>query len=135
MERRARILLVDDDPDFLEATKTVLESRPYEVIVADGGEAGLQKARAEAPDLVILDIIMPGVDGFTVCRQLKADPKTERIPVMMLTSLSEKIGETSYSLSDGMGLEADDFIDKPVRPAELLLRVERILRLRGGGEA
>jgi len=127
MERRAKILLVDDDPDFIEATKAVLESRPYEIITALSGEEGLQKARAEKPDLVLLDIIMPGVDGFQVCQQLKKDPQLSQIPVIMITSFSEKYMESSIGLSQGLNLEAEDFVDKPVAPAELLIRVEKWL--------
>ena len=124
----ARILLVDDDPDFVEATRTVLESAPYEVIVAYDGDEGLTKVQNERPDLILLDIIMPTQDGFHVCKTLKSDPDLWHIPVIMLTSLSQHISETAYSLQDGMMLEADDFIDKPVRPRELLARVARQLK-------
>ena len=86
MERRAKILLIDDDPDFVEATKVVLESRPYEIITAFGGEEGLKKAREEKPDLVLLDVIMPDMNGFQVCQQLKKDLQLSQIPVIMITS-------------------------------------------------
>jgi len=105
MERRPKILLVDDDTDFVEATKTVLESGPYEVIVAYEGEEGLQKAREENPDLILLDIIMPVKDGFTAAEQLKKDPELSQIP----------------------GLEAEDYIEKPVTPEELLSKVKQYL--------
>ncbi|HDD24687.1 MAG TPA: response regulator [Chloroflexi bacterium] len=124
----AKILLVDDDPDFVEATRTVLESVPYEVIVAYDGDEGLAKVKEEQPDLILLDIIMPTQDGFHVCEKLKSDPDLWHIPVIMLTSLSQQISQTTYSLQDGMMLEADDFIDKPVRPQELLARIARLLR-------
>ncbi len=124
----AKILLVDDDPDFVEATRTVLESVPYEVVVAYDGDEGLEKVKEEQPDLILLDIIMPTQDGFHVCEKLKSDPDLWHIPVIMLTSLSQQISQTSYSLQDGMMLEADDFIDKPVRPQELLARIARLLR-------
>ncbi len=130
MERRAKILLIDDDPDFVEATKVVLESRPYEIITALGGEEGLKKAREEKPDLVLLDIIMPDIDGFQVCQQLKKDPQLSQIPVIMITSFSEKYMESSIGVSQGLSLEAEDFIDKPVAPAELLIRVEKWLKLK-----
>ncbi len=124
----ARILLIDDDPDFVEATRTVLESVPYEVIVAYDGDEGLEKVQKERPDLILLDIIMPTQDGFHVCEKLKGDPELWHIPIIMLTSLSRHIGDTTYSVQDGMMLEADDFIDKPVRPKELLARVARLLK-------
>ena len=123
----ARILLIDDDPDFVEATHTVLESVPYEVIVAYDGDEGLAKVQEERPDLILLDIIMPTKDGFHVCEKLKSDPELWHIPIIMLTSLSQRLGDTAYSVHDGMMLEADDFIDKPVRPAELLARIARLL--------
>ena len=124
----ARILLVDDDPDFIEATRTVLESVPYKVIVAYDGNEALVKVQEERPDLILLDIIMPTQDGFHVCEKLKSDPELWHIPVIMLTSLSQHISDTTYSVQDGMMLEADDFIDKPVRPKELLARIARLLK-------
>ncbi|HEC34473.1 MAG TPA: response regulator [Chloroflexi bacterium] len=123
----AKVLLVDDDPDFVEATRIVLESVPYEVIVAYDGDEGLVKAQEERPDLILLDIIMPTQDGFHVCEKLKSDPELWHIPVIMLTSLSQRISDTAFSVHDGLMLEADDFIDKPVRPAELLARIARLL--------
>ena len=128
MEKQAKVLLIDDDPDFVEATKIVLESRPFQVITALGGDEGLEKAREEMPDVIILDIIMPTKDGFAVCEQIKKDPKLADIPVLLLTSLSQRMGETSVSVSRGLTTEAEDYVDKPVSPEELLRRVERLLR-------
>ncbi|MCK5589711.1 MAG: response regulator [Dehalococcoidales bacterium] len=128
MERRAKILLIDDDPDFVEATKVVLESRPYEIITALGGEEGLKKAREEKPDLILLDVIMPDINGFQVCQQLKKDLQLSQIPVIMITSFSEKYRETSIGVNQGLSLEAEDFVDKPVAPTELLIRVEKWLK-------
>ncbi len=123
----AKILLVDDDPDFVEATKIVLESAPYDVAVAYNGDEALRKVTEINPDLIILDIIMPEQDGFKVCEALKSDPELSQIPVIMLTSLSQRMGETAFSLTDGMMLEADDYVDKPVSPDELLSRVRKFL--------
>jgi two-component system alkaline phosphatase synthesis response regulator PhoP len=128
MEKRAKILLVDDDVDFVEATKIVLESKPYEVIVAYEGGEGLQKARKENPDLILLDIIMPVKDGFTAAEQLKKDPQLSKIPVVMLTSFSTKGAGTGIPRSRGATLEAEDYIEKPVTPEELLRRVETYLK-------
>lgn len=125
---KAKILLVDDDVDFVEATKTVLESSSYEVIVAHEGDEGLKKAREEKPDLIILDVIMPVKDGFTAAEHLKKDPDLKKIPVLMLTAFAEKGGETSIAVSRGLTLEAEDYIDKPVAPQELLRRVEKLLQ-------
>ena len=127
MTNPAKILLVDDDPDFVEATKIVLESVPYEVAVAYDGDEALRRVKDVDPDLIILDIIMPEQHGFKVCEALKSDPELAEIPVIMLTSLSQRMGETAFSLSDGMMLEADDYVDKPVTPGELLRRVQKLL--------
>ena len=128
MESKAKILIVDDDKDFVEATTMVLESKPYEVVVAYNGDDGLAKARKEKPDLIILDIIMPVKDGFKAAEQLKKDPDLKKIPVIMLTSFSEKGGDTSLSVSQGFTLDTEDYVDKPVTPEELLKRVERLLK-------
>ena len=128
MERKSKVLLVDDDKDFVEATRLVLESKPYEVIVAYDGDEGLAKARKEKPDLIILDIIMPVKDGFSAAEQLKKDPELGKIPVIMLTSFSQKVGETPLSLSQGLTLDTEDYVDKPVAPEELLKRVQRLLK-------
>jgi two-component system alkaline phosphatase synthesis response regulator PhoP len=128
MKSKAKILLVDDDKDFVEATAMVLESKPYEVVVAYDGDDGLAKARKEKPDLIILDIIMPVKDGFKAAEQLKKDPDLKKIPVIMLTSFSEKGGDTSLSVSQGFVLDTEDYVDKPVTPEELLKRVERLLK-------
>jgi len=128
MARQAKILIVDDDPVFVEATKAVLESKDYQVSTAYDGDEGLQKVQDERPDLIVLDIIMPTKDGFTVCEQLKSDPAFLEIPVLILTSFAEKKGETSIPVSEGLTLEAEDYIDKPVLPDELLSRIEKMLK-------
>ena len=131
MERKAKILLVDDDADFVESTKTVLESKPYEVIVAVNGDECLRKAREDKPDLILLDIIMPVEDGFTAAEQLKKDPGLAKIPVLMLTSYSTRGAGTSIPRSRGYELEAEDYIDKPVSPQDLLDTVAKHLKRAG----
>jgi CheY-like chemotaxis protein len=128
VKRKAKILLVDDDADFVESTKTVLESKPYEVIVAVNGNEALHKAREESPDLILLDIIMPVEDGFTAAEHLKKDPQLAKIPVLMLTSYSTKGAGTSIPRSRGYELEAEDYIDKPVSPQDLLAIVDKYLK-------
>ena len=128
MEKKAKILLIDDDVDFVEVTKIILETKPYEVIVAYEGDEGLRKAKEENPDLILLDVIMPVKDGFTAAEQLKKDPQLGKIPVLMLTAFSTVGGETSVPLSRGFTLETEDYIDKPVTPDELLARVEKQLK-------
>lgn len=125
-DKQAKILLVDDDPDLVEATSIVLKTK-YEVIVATEGDEGVRKAKEESPDLIILDVIMPVKDGFSAAEQLKKDPDLAEIPIIMLTSYAERKGETSIPVSKGMMLEAEDYIEKPVKPEELLQRVEALL--------
>ena len=127
MQKRARILIVDDDVDFVESTKAVLESRPYDVVVAHDGEEGLRMAQEEKPDLIILDVIMPMKDGFTAAEQLKKEANLSEIPILMLTAFSSKGSETSIPRSRGYTLEAEDYIEKPVSPDTLLARVDRYL--------
>ena len=128
MEKRAKILLVDDDEDFVETTRIVLESKPYQIIVASNGDEGLRKAREEKPDLILMDVIMPVKDGFTAAEQLKKDPQLSKIPTLMLTAFATKGRETSIPVSRGYDLQAEDYIDKPVSPDELLARVEKHLK-------
>ena len=128
MTKQAKILIVDDDPVLVEATKAVLESKNYQVSAAYDGDEGLEKAKDEKPDMIILDIIMPTKDGFTVCEQLKGDPQLSEIPVLIMTSFAAKKQETNIPVSAGLTLEAEDYIDKPVKPDELLNRVEKLLK-------
>jgi len=131
VNRKAKILLVDDDADFVESTKTVLESKPYEVIVAVNGNECLRKVREDRPDLILLDIIMPIEDGFTAAEHLKKDPQLAKIPILMLTSYSTKGAETSIPRSRGYELEAEDYIDKPIAPQDLLDTVAKHLKRAG----
>jgi two-component system alkaline phosphatase synthesis response regulator PhoP len=128
MEKSSKILLIDDDPDFVEATKTILESNRYNVIVASEGETGLRKAREENPDLVLLDVIMPVINGFTAAEQFKKDTQLKHIPVIMLTSFSSKGQGTGIPAGKGLTLEIEDYVEKPVSPEELLKKVKQYLR-------
>ncbi len=127
MEKKAKILLIDDDIDFVQATMMVLE-KSYQVVVAHDGDEGLREAKAEKPDLVLLDVIMPVKDGFTAAEQFKQDPQLSKIPVLMLTSFSARGQGTGIPYSKGMSLETEDYIEKPVKPEELLARVKRYLK-------
>jgi two-component system alkaline phosphatase synthesis response regulator PhoP len=131
LEGKAKILLVDDDADFVESTRMILESKQYEIITAVNGEEALRKARAEKPDLILLDIIMPVEDGFTAAEQLKKDETLSTIPVLMLTSYGSKGAGTGIPRSRGMQLEAEDYIAKPVTPQDLLAAVEKYLKKLG----
>ena len=110
----------------------MLESRSeYEVLTASDAVFGFPIAKAQKPDLIILDVIMPFEDGFTAAKQFKADPEVTNIPIIILTSFSRRVGETDISVAQGMELEAEDYIEKPVSPGELLRRVDRLLKEEG----
>ena len=123
----SKILIVDDDPDLVEAVTMILESKDYDVIAAYGGIEGLEKAKTEEPDLIVLDVMMPDKDGYAVCKELKADPKYGKIPILLLTAVVSKIPTTRYTQQMGLETEADDYVDKPVEPAELVRRIEVLL--------
>jgi two-component system alkaline phosphatase synthesis response regulator PhoP len=122
-----KILVIDDDPDLVEATSMILKSRHYDVVAAYGGVEGLEKAKSEKPDLIVLDVMMPDKDGYTLCKELKADPALNAIPVLLLTAVVSHISTTRFSHQMGMETEADDYMDKPVDPAELVKRIEVLL--------
>jgi two-component system alkaline phosphatase synthesis response regulator PhoP len=125
-----KILIVDDDPDLVEAVTMILESKNYAVAAAYGGIEGLQKAKTENPDLIVLDVMMPDKDGYAVCKELKADPKLSKIPILLLTAVVSRISRistTRYTQQMGLETEADDYIDKPVEPEVLVKRIETLL--------
>jgi two-component system phosphate regulon response regulator PhoB len=121
--RPQTILVIDDERDLIELVRYNLEKGGFDVIGATKAEAGLEIARLNSPDAVILDIMMPGQDGLEVCRQLRADARTARIPVIMLTA---KAGEADRVV--GLEIGADDYLSKPFSPRELVARVRAILR-------
>jgi two-component system alkaline phosphatase synthesis response regulator PhoP len=122
-----KILIIDDDPDLVRAVAMILESKSYNVSAAYGGVEGIEKAKKEKPDLIVLDVMMPDKDGYTVCRELKANPELSRIPVLLLTAVVSHIPTTSFTQQMGLETEADDYMDKPVEPPELVKRVEALL--------
>ncbi len=125
-----RILVVDDDPDIVEAVTMILESKGYEVIGAQDGIEGLAKLRAEEPSLMILDLLMPKMDGFAVCKELQ-DPrwsKYRRIPILILTSVREEASRRRYELETGLELDVDDYLEKPISANTLLERVGKLLK-------
>jgi DNA-binding response OmpR family regulator len=121
--KHERIIVIEDEPDILEVIEYNLVRDGYKVLTSRDGEQGLHKVRKEAPDLVVLDIMLPGMDGIEVCRRLKTDPLTSSIPVVMVTA---KTDETDVVL--GLGVGADDYIRKPFSPKELVARVKAVLR-------
>lgn len=132
MQRQTKILVVDDDPDIREAIGAVLESHAHQVIAACDGEEGLSKLKEERPDLMILDLLMPRMDGFAVLRELQ-DPRRSKysnIPVLILTSVREDVSRRRYELETGLELNVDDYVEKPIDPHTLVERVEKLLQKR-----
>jgi DNA-binding response OmpR family regulator len=124
-----KILVVDDDPDILEAVALILESQGYEVVTARDGIEGLANLKAEQPDLMILDLMMPRMDGFAVCKELQ-DPRWSRfkdIPILILTSVREEASRRRYELETGLELDVDDYVEKPMSPDVLLKRVSTLI--------
>ena len=124
-----RILVVDDEEDLLELISFNLKKEGYRVTTVATGEAAINGARSTIPDLIVLDLLLPKVDGLNVCKTLKADPKTAHIPIVMLTAKSEEADVVS-----GLELGADDYITKPFSPRVLLARLRSVLRRRGQQE-
>ncbi|HEX2079558.1 MAG TPA: response regulator transcription factor [Longimicrobium sp.] len=123
-----RVLIVEDDPDLGFGLRTTLEIEGYTAEVAEDGLQGLQRAREERPDLVILDLMLPGMDGYRVLRTLRAEGN--RVPVLILTARGEEADKVL-----GFRSGADDYVTKPFGLLELLARVEALLRRAGGGVA
>jgi len=124
----ATVLVVDDEKDLVDLVKYHLEKEGLKCLEARDGETALQVARERTPDLVVLDLMLPGVDGLEVCRKLRKDPKTSSIAIIMLTAKAEEVDRIV-----GLEMGADDYMVKPFSPRELVARVKAVLR-RGQGQ-
>ncbi len=120
-----KILVVEDEEDILELLTFNLQKEGYRITGVSAGEEGLRAAGKEQPDLILLDLMLPGVDGLEVCRRLKGDHKTAHIPIVMLTAKSEE-----SDVVTGLELGADDYVTKPFSPRVLIARVRSVLRRR-----
>jgi len=127
---RAKILVVDDEPEAVELLEFNLKQAGFSVIAAADGAEALKKARSVLPNLIVLDLMLPEIDGLGVCKMLRRDPATTRIPIIMLTAKAAEIDRIV-----GLELGADDYITKPFSPRELVLRVQKILQRGQGAEA
>ena len=124
MTEKKKVLLVDDDPDFVEAVKVIVESGGYDVRVACDGKEGLEAVAAERPDIIILDVMMPVMDGHKTCAALKGDKETADIPIILLTAVADRVTTSTYTHRDMLESEAEDYVPKPVEPKELLERIK-----------
>jgi len=118
-----KLLLVDDEPALVEMVKMRLEAYGYEVVVAFDGQEALEKARTVKPDLIILDLMLPKIDGYKVCRMLKFDEKYQNIPIVMFTA---RIQDSDKKLAKDVG--ADDYITKPFEAEVLLSTIKKLLK-------
>ena len=119
---KPRILVVDDEPEAVELVEFNLKQAGYAVATAADGAEALTKARTQTPDLIVLDVMLPEMDGFEICKTLRLDPATAKVPIVMLTAKAAEIDRVL-----GLELGADDYLTKPYSPRELLLRIKKIL--------
>ena len=124
--RAKKILVIDDDPGMQRFLKEALESEGYEVTIASNGMQGLFSAQQDAPDVAILDVMLPGLDGFEVCHRLRADPRTSHLPVMMLTGTEREIDRQT-----GEKVGANKFLSKPIELQLLLSTVDSLAQSKG----
>lgn len=121
--KRSSVLVIEDEDDIQELVEYNLTKNGFEVECATDGESGLKKIKSHPPDLVLLDLMLPGLDGLEVCRQLKQDPTTQKVPVVMLTARGEE-----SDIVSGLELGAEDYITKPFSPKVLIARIRAVLR-------
>jgi DNA-binding response OmpR family regulator len=124
-ERTPRILIADDNPQGVELLEAYLSGADYEIRTAADGEETLSRVRDWQPDLILLDIMMPKISGFEVCKRLRADAKTSDIAILMITALDQP-----SDIERALDVRADDFVTKPINKSELLLRVRSLLKAR-----
>jgi len=117
-----KILVIEDDAIALRLIEYTLRKEGYEVLQAKNGLEGISKAQSEEPDLVILDVMLPGIDGFEVCHRLRSESQTARLPILMLSGKAQEIDKAT-----GLKVGADDYVTKPTAPRELISRVESLL--------
>ncbi|MBW1837606.1 MAG: response regulator [Deltaproteobacteria bacterium] len=129
MSAKKRILLVDDEPDFCAIVQGQLEKEGFDVEIAYDGVEGLEKVKANPPDAIILDVMMPEMDGYEACKKLKSDDKYADIPILMLTAVADKVTSTRYSHYDGMSMEADDYLPKPASAEDITQSIKSLLNL------
>ena len=126
-EEKKKVLCIEDEPEMIDLIRLILERKGFEVLGAVGGEEGLEVIRRERPDLILLDLMMPEVDGWEVYRQMRADEQLKDIPVIVVTAKAQSIDKV-------LGLhiaKVDDYVTKPFGPQELLKSVNKVLAMEG----
>jgi two-component system, OmpR family, alkaline phosphatase synthesis response regulator PhoP len=117
-----KILIIEDDPAISRLVDYTLRHQGYEVITATNGLEGIRKAHEETPDLIILDVMLPGMDGFEICHQLRSKPDTAQLLILMFSAKAQEIDKNT-----GLKVGADDYLPKPAAPAEIVSRVAKLL--------
>jgi two-component system, sensor histidine kinase and response regulator len=125
MDTQPSILVIDDEPDNFDVIETLLDGENYQLYYANSGQQALERLNSFQPDVILLDVIMPDLDGMEVCRRIKANPQWQAVPIIMITALS-----TKEDLAQCLAAGADDFISKPVNGVELRARVNSMLRIK-----
>ena len=134
-ETQPYILIVDDDPDILDNILTILGTQPYRLATARDGKKCMEMIAQETPDLLILDLLMPRMDGWGVIREMRSEPRYNVVPIMILTTVIEDASRRRYELETGMAMDVQDYVMKPARPDELLRLVEKHLRRQAVGKS
>jgi two-component system alkaline phosphatase synthesis response regulator PhoP len=122
-----KILVIDDNSDHVDFIKLVLSKENYEILTASDGNEGIAKARESKPDIILLDIMMPGKNGFNTCKELKADDTLKKIPVLIMTAIGDHLTDSDYPMEKGLELESDEYITKPINPELLKSKVRELL--------
>jgi two-component system alkaline phosphatase synthesis response regulator PhoP len=122
MAMEKKILVIEDDPATSRLVDYSLRHEGYQVITASNGLEGIRKALKESPDLVILDVMLPGMDGFEICHRLRSEPATARLPILMFSAKAQEIDKNT-----GLKVGADDYLSKPAAPADILNHIEKLL--------
>jgi len=122
VSKKSKILVIDDDPDAVETMTAILETRDYEVVTALSGLEGITKAREEKPDLIIMDVMMPKLDGFTICKMIKDNEEIKNIPVILLTGKG-LVGDVEKGFAAG----ASDYMIKPIDWERLFVKIEKFI--------
>ncbi len=129
MMDKKRILVVDDEPDFALLVQGNLQKEGFDVDVAYNGVEGLEKIKQNPPDAVVLDVMMPEMDGYEVCAEIKKDDRLSEIAILMLTAVADHVTSTRYSHFDGMSMEADDYLPKPASAEEITDSLRSLLNI------
>jgi two-component system, OmpR family, alkaline phosphatase synthesis response regulator PhoP len=130
MTKEAYILVVDDDPDILENIVTILETQPYRLATARDGKQCMKMLEQETPNLLILDLLMPRMDGWGVIREMRSERRFDKVPIMILSTVVEDASRRRYELETGMSMDVQEYIQKPAKPAELLRLVDKLLNIK-----